>query len=785
MKQIFLTFILILGMFMVNAQNKYIAQNVKNKYDIREIGKQDSDRNANGLYDWLAGSNVTWQYTLINGGYFTIGTYKGLSESIIDDECSITFGHPFAMSSYAFPVINNHQYSPLEMLVNPSGILIKNGGELKYTVNVDNICEAEFKLTNLGSQKLRLIYKLRNISDAVQSFGMGLMYDAASGKGDDGNIIYNNQFLAEYMQITENIQDSLIFWERNQIPKGVGFCMHYTDNKPSEITIGNWQNLYYNEENINQLFDLAILKRWNEEPVQPNETIEFTIDFNLLVPDYNGQPFLRWDMPQALSVENQILFPMEINTTAQIVTDNKNFSGLKLYTPENYNISEAYSESFGISNNDTLLYKTFTMNLSEIYDSIVSEVEFKLMQGENTIDRIIQHVFIPSSPFSYEGIAVDADTVFAHNDSISLRFNAIREETGQYIYGLKNPNVFFFDEQSRIYDYMLKKDTTGGTNNADIIFVLDVTGSMGDEITDVKNNIIEFADSLTQNGINYRLGMVTFLDIIENIYDFTNDIDVFYSYVAQQYAHGGDDEPENSLEALMNATQFDFRPNSTRTIIWITDATYHINDNICPYVVQDVIDPLLMQGITVFCAGPTYNYTDWYEQIVLNTGGAFFDIYGNIRDILMEVAKTDQNPNYILAYTPEEQITAPVIYTVEVHYAGLGGSDTIVYVPNKIGVLDNGNASFETTDISLYPNPIVDHSTYLNISDKNARYCEVEVYEINGNKLYQGTYNIGNGKIEIGKHLSGFTEIRTFVLKLTVYDANNNCYQKSFKLLNN
>jgi len=784
MKQIFLTFILILGMSTVNAQNKYIAQNVKNKYDIREIGKQESSRNAKGLYDWLAGSNPTWQYTIINGGYFTIGTYNGLSESIIDDECSITFGHPFAMSSYAFPVINNHQYSPLEMLLNPSGILIQNGGELKYTVNIDNKCEAVFKLTGLESQKLRLTYSLRNISDAVQSFGMGLMYDAASGKGDDGNIIYNNQFLTDYVQVTENIQDSLIFWERNQIPMGIGFCMHYTDNKPDEITIGNWQNLYYNEGNINKLFDLAVLKRWNEEPVQPNDTIEFTIDFNLLVPDYNGQPFLRWDMPQALSVENQMLFPMEINTTAQIVTDNRNFTGLKLYTPENYNISENYSESFNINNSDTLLYKTFTMNLSEIYDSVVSEVEFKLMQGENTIDRIVQHVFIPESPFSYEGITVDADTVFAHNDSISLRFNAIRDETGQYIYGLKNPNVFFYDEQSRIYDYILEKATTGGTNNADIVFVLDVTGSMTEEIDGVKNNILEFADSLSGNGINYQLGMVTFLDEIENIYDFTDDIDVFYSNIAQQYAHAGGDEPENSLEALMAVNQFEFRPSSTRSIIWITDATYHINNNICPYVVQDVVDALLMQGITVFCAGPTYNYTDWYEQIVLNTGGAFFDIYGNIRDILMEVAKTDQNPDYILAYTPDDLITAPVIYTVEVHYAGLGGSDTIVYEPNKITALDAGNAAFESTDISLYPNPIADNNTYLKISDRNARYCEVEVYEINGNKLFQGTYNIENGNIELGKSLSGFAGIRTFVLKLTVFDANNNSYQRSFKLIN-
>ncbi len=69
----------------------------------------------------------------------------------------------------------------------------------------------------------------------------------------------------------------------------------------------------------------------------------------------------------------------------------------------------------------------------------------------------------------------------------------------------------------KIENFTLAKDTSGGTNKADIIFVLDVTGSMTNEINGVKENIVEFADSLSAQGIDFRLGMVTFLDEVENI----------------------------------------------------------------------------------------------------------------------------------------------------------------------------------------------------------------------------------------------------------------------------
>ncbi|MFO0821888.1 MAG: vWA domain-containing protein [Gemmataceae bacterium] len=47
----------------------------------------------------------------------------------------------------------------------------------------------------------------------------------------------------------------------------------------------------------------------------------------------------------------------------------------------------------------------------------------------------------------------------------------------------------------------------------DIVFVLDVTASMQWAIDDLKNGIGKFADTLTKNQLNFRLGLVTFRDL--------------------------------------------------------------------------------------------------------------------------------------------------------------------------------------------------------------------------------------------------------------------------------
>ncbi|MGI6370364.1 MAG: OmpA family protein [Ignavibacteria bacterium] len=110
----------------------------------------------------------------------------------------------------------------------------------------------------------------------------------------------------------------------------------------------------------------------------------------------------------------------------------------------------------------------------------------------------------------------------------------------------------------------------------DLIFVIDITGSMQPQIDGVVENVTSFAGKLRERGIDYRLGLILFSDNIERVYQPTSNIDNFLSWIKKVRAFGGGDEKENALEALKTVTQrIQFRDEANRIAILITDAPYH------------------------------------------------------------------------------------------------------------------------------------------------------------------------------------------------------------------
>jgi len=120
----------------------------------------------------------------------------------------------------------------------------------------------------------------------------------------------------------------------------------------------------------------------------------------------------------------------------------------------------------------------------------------------------------------------------------------------------------------------------------DIVFVVDTTGSMEPYIEGVKLKITEFADALSAQGTDFRLGLVDFKDLILSepmvTYPFTNDVGRFRSYAQAMHDNfgGGGDYPESSLEAIMKAAEnsgaLKYRDEAERMLILITDAPPHI-----------------------------------------------------------------------------------------------------------------------------------------------------------------------------------------------------------------
>jgi|SRR5579883_512032 len=122
---------------------------------------------------------------------------------------------------------------------------------------------------------------------------------------------------------------------------------------------------------------------------------------------------------------------------------------------------------------------------------------------------------------------------------------------------------------------------------ADIMFVLDVTASMQNQIDGLKDGIGTFANDLYRAKVDARFGCVAFRDLTVPESPefpqmqllkfkgevFTSDARVFSDEVAKLRAVGGGDIPESSFEALSEAASItEWRKSAIRTLILITDA---------------------------------------------------------------------------------------------------------------------------------------------------------------------------------------------------------------------
>ena len=176
----------------------------------------------------------------------------------------------------------------------------------------------------------------------------------------------------------------------------------------------------------------------------------------------------------------------------------------------------------------------------------------------------------------------------------------------------------------------------------DIAFLIDATGSMGDEIDKLKRSMRAVAEQIarlpSQPDVCY--GLVAYRDRGDAFFvrgaDFTNDLGAFQQQLAQLRADGGGDTPEALNEALHSAVhRLSWRGDGTaRMILLVADAPPHL-DYGAPYYDTDAT-AALAKGIKLFAVGasgldPVGEYV--FRQAAQYTGGRFvFLTYANARD---------------------------------------------------------------------------------------------------------------------------------------------------------
>lgn len=170
----------------------------------------------------------------------------------------------------------------------------------------------------------------------------------------------------------------------------------------------------------------------------------------------------------------------------------------------------------------------------------------------------------------------------------------------------------------------------------DFVFVLDITGTMGAYINGIRSNVSRFLEILQRRGIDYRLALILFTDVVEKTFPFTHNVAEFLAYLQGLKAEGGLDEKENALEALATAAHLPFRSDAQKVVILITDAPYHqkgeFGSGTTLFTTKSITELLQRKKIRVFCI--TQPKLKEYWVIASNTRGMVFDIDQPFFDIL-------------------------------------------------------------------------------------------------------------------------------------------------------
>lgn len=198
---------------------------------------------------------------------------------------------------------------------------------------------------------------------------------------------------------------------------------------------------------------------------------------------------------------------------------------------------------------------------------------------------------------------------------------------------------------------------TRGKLLVDIVFDIDTTGSMDDEIEALKNTCVAFLDEPKKLGLEPTFGLVSFGDLsyqggdrIETVVPLTADLEKMRQGIRNIPRNNGfGNDGESSLESLDEAMSLNFRPKAVKVIVLITDEPALENRQTARAMIQKLKD----REFLVFVLGTS----DWYYKAMAEeNGGSWAEISSRsnlsallelLRSLAKTVSKVSQNVHQI------------------------------------------------------------------------------------------------------------------------------------------
>lgn len=303
--------------------------------------------------------------------------------------------------------------------------------------------------------------------------------------------------------------------------------------------------------------------------------------------------------------------PRQSDLNAGEIDDNADWDDYLLY--RRHFLEDGYYEAHALDVTDR--HAIYVSNGSGL-PVLGATVEISVGQSQPVTLRTQANGQVLFFPDAYRATRGDDDfQVLVEKDGTEVEFTLNRRETHEWYVTLDDIQP----TQNRV--------------KLDVLFLIDTTGSMSDEIEQLQVNILSISnqiDALPGNP-DTRYGMVLYRDVYDDYlvqsYDFTPDVEDFQRDLSRVRAGGGDDEPEALNTGLYEALhEVEWRVEDTVSlIILVADAPPHLDyDNDQQYDVSLLeaaelgikIHPIASSGLN-----PQGEYI--FRQLAQFTGGHF------------------------------------------------------------------------------------------------------------------------------------------------------------------
>ncbi|MEM8600302.1 MAG: T9SS type A sorting domain-containing protein [Bacteroidota bacterium] len=280
----------------------------------------------------------------------------------------------------------------------------------------------------------------------------------------------------------------------------------------------------------------------------------------------------------------------------------------------------------------------------------------------------------------------------------------VEDANGDAILDLDPEDFCVFEngvQQTDLFSVTLP-DEGGGVRLVDIVFIIDNSGSLGDEQAAVEDNVTDFVNDLADAGVNFALGLTRYgasanggNPIIENGGNLTTDEDFFLNTIYPRNTIDGSFEP--GFEAIVaSTTGYNFRPGAQRVFIIVTDETPFQG----PTTQAEAQTALVNTSTTLFSVVSQSLFSD-FQPLTDATDGELIDILDPFDEVFDFISNLISD-SYRISYRSSDPVRNGIERTVRVEVKTdttpitdvttytPGAAPTITRTPATIALSDNG-----------------------------------------------------------------------------------------------